>query len=304
MVSGPQWSSRSFDAYAATASAKASAAPRSKNSCRQKPDAGPQCSRHSERIVQRPHSMTTLRRALGTFLFLTAGGCHAADRDSGSVFSDPKAVALIECISRNSGELSSECQAYIGAVNSIGQENQTPMYWMLRHNSLSPNGVRDLIRAGANPFIFGKKLGETSATYIVAEKNIEFLSSLLDSGIDINHYDNNIGWASSIIHTAIIHWDDAKIDLLVHRGANLEIKDNSGNTPLLMTRFAVGEKSSYYRQLFLLTRGASPYARNTKGEDICAGIAAPDALNQPDKEKDRSELLAYLAAKFRIKCRL
>ena len=122
--------------------------------------------------------------------------------------------------------------------------------------------------------------GRTLLHYAASHANPEMSALLLDRGLDINATDNNgrtpIFWAAAYLSKGFDYQlGDVQdplltIKFLLDQGAMMDVRDKSGNTPLLHA--LLPSRESNYRQLdrrclqFLLENGADPDAGNDAGD--------------------------------------
>jgi ankyrin repeat protein len=122
---------------------------------------------------------------------------------------------------------------------------------------------------------------------------IEFLKS---EGVDINHLRNNrLKGGSSALHFAVIQKNFDLTQALVNSGAEIEIKDGNGNTPLWKAVMDYhGEIEMMQIIRLLLSNGASLETKNYHGNssiDIILQRADSIAAGQIKKKWDLTELL-------------
>ena len=94
--------------------------------------------------------------------------------------------------------------------------------------------VRELLEAGAEPDAIKDHDGRTGLFWAGERGHSHVVAELLRAGADPNNIDDNGGTA---LHEAVRRSNniqaDGVISLLIEAGANLEIKDNNGYTPLM-----------------------------------------------------------------------
>ena len=99
-----------------------------------------------------------------------------------------------------------------------------------------------------------------NSTYIFSY-NIEDIKEALNNGANIN-IKNNYG--ETPLHFAIVFNRSIKIiELLLEKGANINIQDRNGNTPLY---FAISINKPIEIIKFLLEKGAKPNIQNNNGD--------------------------------------
>lgn len=97
------------------------------------------------------------------------------------------------------------------------------------------------------------------------------IEAYLDSGGDINYKDELQGW--SLMHYAAEHQNIEAIKILAHRGANLNIQDLNGWTPLHLAVDSDIDGANQQNEEIKMTTtktflslGASPLIRNNKND--------------------------------------
>jgi len=119
-------------------------------------------------------------------------------------------------------------------VNEINRQGDTPLIYAIRKGKIEV--IKALIKHGAD---INRKTNFGSTPLITAlfEKNDTIVKYLLNHGVDINERSND---NSTPLHYAIdllIRNENesmAVVDFLLEKGANLKIKNKSGDTPLLL----------------------------------------------------------------------
>lgn len=143
-----------------------------------------------------------------------------------------------------------------------------------------------LLRAGANPNIPGRELGNYplhSACYRGAEKPeyvknyVAITQLLIAAGADVNALDND---KSTPLHDAARYGSPAQVKLLVKARAKLDVYNRLGRTPLLE---AVTWGKAPQAQI-LLEAGANPNLRDKKGK-------SPLQLAEKRRAKALAELI-------------
>jgi serine/threonine-protein phosphatase 6 regulatory ankyrin repeat subunit B len=111
---------------------------------------------------------------------------------------------------------------------------------------------------------FHDHAGNTPLHHAVWHKrDLKLLDMLIDvAGIDV---DARGRMGLTVAHVACAVYDVCVLARLITAGANLELADNSGNTPLHFSRVGPSEEIA----VFLLAAGANVHARNRKGHTVC-----------------------------------
>jgi ankyrin repeat protein len=146
-----------------------------------------------------------------------------------------------------------------------------------------------LIVAFCQPFPTGAQTTPDSLHDAAARGDLDAIRALLDHGADVNGRNSFSG--GTPLHAAIAPklrpgLLKPTVELLLARGANLEVKDNYGRTPL----YAAAEDSTVEAVELLLSRGANVNARNRAQQTpLHAVVAKP--------WHDKREIVALLLTK-------
>ncbi len=116
----------------------------------------------------------------------------------------------------------------------------------------------------------------------------EMVEFLLESGIDVNYQPNGRDNGKSALHKAAANGHFELLSALVENGANVEIKDKNGNTPLwncvMMCR---GNETQIEIIKYLISKGGALETKNNHGispKDIIndLGLGIDKGNNQKD----------------------
>jgi ankyrin repeat protein len=181
-------------------------------------------------------------------------------------FSDQDVIDFISCVSKSDEKSLRKCRIDKSKINSLGRDDTTALSWLLARENISPRAMVEVIKMGADPHAGAS----TPAGYAISVLPIEYLKALVEMGLDVNDVEKmgeDRGWDDSFLFSAILSRDSKKVKYLISKGANLEVRNSSGNTPIL---FASGNDEI---QIMLLEAGADPHAKNSRtGEGICWAI--------------------------------
>ncbi len=170
------------------------------------------------------------------------------------------------------------CLIFIMITINILADINDELFEAVKKNNLRQ--VKELVNKGAN--INTKK--DNGATLLMYAENIEIAKYLAEKGIDINAKRNNGTTALSTENivkleyllqkginvneqdetgTTALGWstNTEKIKILVKYGADFEIKDNWGRTPLMCVL-------DINTMIIMIELGANIYAINDNGEDV------------------------------------
>ncbi|KAL7803967.1 ankyrin repeat-containing domain protein [Trichoderma afarasin] len=151
-------------------------------------------------------------------------------------------------------DVNAQCGQYGSALQAVAAEGHL-------------DAIKFLVNRGANVNNSSNK-GECLLTCMPGESN-EHLKFLLESGADINMQNKDRGTA---LHKAIMHGYDANVDLLLRRGADVNVLANDG-TPLQIacsTRLSYSSDRMTLRKVPLYVKrllqcNADPNLRNRDG---------------------------------------
>lgn len=117
--------------------------------------------------------------------------------------------------------------------------------------------VNTLLRFGANPRIKTDRC-ESSLTLAVMQGHLEICEKLIIAQANVNEID--LRKRTPLLKAALHNSNFDLIKLLMDNGANPEIADDQGNTPL----HAAAQRGSVVVADYLVSLGANPYATNAE----------------------------------------
>lgn len=191
-----------------------------------------------------------------------------------TMFPDPQVRALAEAAGK--GDLKKiEALVEQGVnVNARGARNATPLFWAMRSSNIK--GFTKLLELGANPNVVFDD-GGTVMHWAVQHKNEAFLKTALEHGGDPNlqgGQDNE-----TPLFDAIGKQSD-KLDILLAAGANVNVQDRYGFTPVILAA-ARGRFDVVYK---LLNYGADYRIETKNGHTLSDAIADVRGRMDPNHE--------------------
>ena len=105
------------------------------------------------------------------------------------------------------------------------------------------------------------RMGRTPLMYAVADGLMDFVTLLLEHGADVNSQDKQ-GWTA--LHFAAQEYDRDMVSTLLQHGAKVDAQDSFGNTPLWRAVFSAEDKGGAVVEL-LLSNGADKNLKNGSG---------------------------------------
>jgi len=169
-------------------------------------------------------------------------------------------------------------------------------------NSESINEIRQRLKEGININTLDSYSKSNILMYYSSNaKNLnwnpnEIVEFLKSKGVDINHLRNNrLKGSTSSLHLAVIQKNFGLLEALINNGAEIEIKDGNGNTPLwkAVIDYRGGTEMMKIIKL-LLTKEASLDIKNNHGNsarDNIKRIAKGIEAGHNKKEWDLSEII-------------
>lgn len=146
--------------------------------------------------------------------------------------------------------------------------------------SFHPHIVQIILEHGADPNIKAKRSGR-SALYWASDRGIiKNIKLLLEYGANVNIKDS---YGTTPLHLTSLYGHTEATKLLIDNGAYVNAQDNLGNTPL--HEVAIGDRRSNVETIiYLIEHGANKNIRNNNGK------TAYDIA----KEKNRFDLTSVL----------
>jgi len=205
---------------------------------------------------------------------LSAASCSASSEERAlkelkrmqvsDFFSAPVQRSLAEAVERGNLNQAQEALDQGADVDAIGKNGMTPLFWALAKQNV--DGFRFLLEQGANPNAvvdLPRHFQDRQAGAMEMAAQLEdpaYLRSLLEHGGDPNTIVNR-SWNMPLLYRAIMSRRPENVLLLLEFGADIDHRDNAGQTPLLKAINA----TMFEIALLLLRQDADPTVANQWG---------------------------------------
>ncbi|HRI81919.1 MAG TPA: ankyrin repeat domain-containing protein [Opitutaceae bacterium] len=207
------------------------------------------------------------------------------------VFGHTPALALVRAVAKGDRQaIEEELRAGVDP-NTVGKHDITPLWWAAVANNLP--GFTALMENGADPNF--KRAEGNSLMIIVSESwllKLDFLAAALRHGGNPNFRDSKSG--ETPLHLAVRYGQREQIDLLLAAGADLNIQDGGGGTPMMSM---IGARGDYRLVWEFLQRGADYTIKTNSGHTLADTIRVrrinPSGRNYEWREK----VMAFLKDK-------
>lgn len=212
---------------------------------------------------------------------------HAPTVDAREVFADPKVAELAQAVADGNAARVHALAAQVD-LSTRGDKQVTLLQWAVLNRSLA--GMKALLDAGADPRQPGMD-GDTVVHTAAMADDPAYLAELL-----ARHVDPNVPNASNgagPLRAALMGDREAQFRALMAAGANPNLADRLGNTPL----HVAGQINEPARALDLLEAGADPAARNAQGVTFQRYLfMTKAALLNAETRRRREAVEAWLTA--------
>lgn len=232
--------------------------------------------------------LRNLRRIciLGLILALTACATPSptSNVDARKVFTDPRAAALAEAATNDPGRVRELARG--ADLRARGDGGVTLLQWALLNRHLE--GMKALLDAGADPAQPGMD-GDTVVHLAAMANDAAYLKLLLERGASPNVANSESG--AGPLRSAMLGRRDEQFQMLLAAGANLNLADRTGNTPL----HVAGQINGYHYALALLKAGAAPKTLNSQRATFQRYLfmTSPNLLTETAR-KQRAAVEAWL----------
>ncbi|MCW5550352.1 MAG: ankyrin repeat domain-containing protein [Opitutaceae bacterium] len=201
-------------------------------------------------------------------------------------FLDPKVRTLVQAAARGDTRRVDALLHEGVDINARGKGGMTPVLFAMAR--LNKTGYRHLLERGANPNLIVDP-GESVMSFASRIKDSEWLRLALRHGGD----PNLIG-ARNIpppLHESILYRRPENMRLLLDAGADINIRDGTGGTPMI-TAENIGSYEIVYE---FLQRGADYRIKTKAGADLAKYISLSQMTPDNPKWPIREKVIAWLA---------
>jgi len=191
------------------------------------------------------------------------GHARPARVNAAEFYSDKKTIALVRAAGKGDIKRIDALVSEGVDVNARGKDGFTPIMGALARLNLA--GVKRLLQLGANPNV--TVIGGDSAISLAAKiDDPRFLQAMLEYSGDANYVNPRTAW--SLLHEATISYRMKSVELLTQHGANLNVQDRNGETPLMLA----SNLNRYVIAYYLLQHGADYKLTNNIGKTVVNSI--------------------------------
>ena len=180
-----------------------------------------------------------------------------------TMFPDPQVRALAKAAGKGKISKIDKLVKEGVDVNSRGTSNATPLFWPMRKNNIK--GFTRLLEHGADPNVIYDD-GGTVIHWAVIHKDERFLIAALKHGGNPNLPAGQE--KEPPIFDAAVHAGKDKAGILLDAGADINARDEMGNTPVMVAA-GMGQFDLVY---YLLERGADYTITDNFGNNLVDAI--------------------------------
>lgn len=192
---------------------------------------------------------------------------------------DPLQRGLADAIAHNDTIKMREAIAAGADINAVGEESTTPLIFAITQR---PDAVGTVVKLGADPnFVREHVLSPLAIAVNVPNPAFQ---QLLENGANANGPGE---YRSPIIFSAIRSQMSSRYEMLVAKGADVNVLDETGRTTLM----AAAEISQWRIALDLLARGVATNVIAKDGATLSSIVERARASNA-----DNAEYVAFVAA--------
>lgn len=175
-------------------------------------------------------------------------------------------------------------------VNSRGTKNATPLFWAMRNDSV--DGFQKLLELGADPNVVFTD-GGTVIHWAVQLENSSYLRLALEHGGNPNLVSGQRRLTPLFKAIGSRDSDIPVINMLLKYGADPNVKESRGNTPVIMAA-GLGRYDIAY---VLLNNGADYSLKNNYGENLLDRIDSMRSafVSGSAQEKSMGQVVDWLS---------
>lgn len=193
---------------------------------------------------------------------------------------------IAKAIKKKDGEKITKLGKALEDIDAPGKHGMTLLGFAV--NDENPVAIKALMALGADPSIELPELGSV-AYHAMWRKSDEPLKALLESGMDPN-IANEGSLRTLIFNIPLLEESDA-MKLLVEYGADVNVRDSLGNTPLLHIISVAFDEA-----LYLLDNGADPLAMTDSGMTVAYRVQ--QALKRMDQSTEAYQKMLKIQQKL------
>lgn len=161
----------------------------------------------------------------------------------------------------------------VNQLNDEGQNVFTVLVAYGKPDSITEAAARLLLNKCKKPELIANKILDYPLKRAANQGLLETCRLFIQYGADVNHHGDDGG---TVLHQACWQYKNENIlKLLVENGANVDAKDNNGNTPLM----GCARTNRYENIKTLVDLGANLNIKNNKGLSLLDMVAEQDFRN-------------------------
>lgn len=227
---------------------------------------------------------------VGGIYYKFGSGGKVAGQSINDTFTNDLDASMVKAAARGDMAEAKRLVAEGANPNVIGENDITPLFWML--SSHNKEGLKILLEIGADPTV-GKLKGVAPITVAAGIKDSDYLVMMLDAGASPNA-DTGEPKLESLLHTAVIHRQFNNLKILLDRGADINKVDGIGATPALTAAMI----SDWETVDYLATRGAD-LNKADEGGDMTVKSLAEDEVKLIDPNSPGAVFLKKVQEKIK-----
>ena len=208
------------------------------------------------------------------------------------VFFSGDLLTVAEALKKKDIEKAKQLAEKLPDIDALGKEHFTLLAFAVADNNVP--AIKMLMTLGADPaakledtVIAGSDVSETVAHFSMWRKTTEALKAMLETGMDTEIKSGS----STLIFDVPALEDNDSLKLLVEFGADVNVRDRLGQTPLF--DFI---NVSFDEALYLLDHGADPFVMSKSG--MTAAYSVQASLNFMDKSTEAYQKMLIIQQKM------